>query len=354
VVVGQLTHPARATGVYLRDSFRTGSCRFFIIPSLQLTSFKWFDLETSYAKHLFPTMPFAPTLCSLFFRGSWDGQLSELSNLTSFTFWASREPEPISAESFRTFILNNQSLEKLVLDGVEFGSHPDGPPVVLSNIKSLLVCDSEQTLSLHFCVPALQRLSSLFVVAPVEGADRFTFRATGEGIVLAVEEDFANILGAWQDLTGHVKPTIRYVRLENPHGRELYDEGERQAVIALLKDVHTLEMGRGYFAEFYPGFREDLERLSQELRTVRFEMPEEREPHSWPGASDEEWTRLLFQKFLYDIKELVINRYLEGRPFSAVERMVVSESELVNQEQDDVWTWFCDVSIVLHRHFGYS
>ena len=255
----------------------------------------------------------------------------ELNNLTSFAYWGNRAV--INAENFRAFFLNNQSLETLSLKGTRFEGSSDGPPVILSNLKSLTVDDPDRTLPTIFHVPALQRLSSLSIY-PQKGFDFYwaTFRATGDGITFIVEDLFDEILGIWKNLTGYARPTIEHVRLDNPD-KVAVDIDGADGMITLLMDAHTLEIGLGYVPDFYPDFWDDLKELGPQLKTIRFEISEEPEAHDY---EHEAWCRALPE----NIQELVTHRFEQGRPFSAIERMVVSESERVNQQQDFVWRMF--------------
>ena len=312
-----------------------GSCRFFKMPSLRLTHLKWTDLGTPHAEHLFLVPPFVSTLRSLSFHGFWDGRLIELNNLTSFTLWGSCGD--IDAESFRAFILNNQSLETLSLETVWFEGGSGGHPVILPNLKSLHLSWTQEILSTLFLAPALKRLSSLSIFPLVERDEsQLTLRATGEGITFTANEDFSNILRVWQDVINPAKPTIQHVRLGNPDDRELFDNVDRSAVLPLLKDVHTLEIGRGYAPDFYPELWANLREFGPQLRTIRFEVQEETEPLQGIDEEYECWGGDL----LNHIEELVAYRSGQGRPFSTVERMVVSESEWVNRQQEFVWRCF--------------
>ena len=312
-----------------------GSCRFFNIPSLQHTSLKWTGGNSWHAGHLFSAQPFVPTLRSLSFRGAdWNDQIAKLNNLTSLAIEGI--PGKIDAESFRTFILNNTSLETLLLGDIGFEGDPDGPPVILSNLKSfrlnapLVRC--EETLSTFFHVPALQRLSSLSVSA--RDRDWSMLHATGDDITFTLECDPEFVAEEWQNLTEYARPTIRLVRLQDSDNLEL-DKSQRGGLITLFTDAHTLEIGDGY-TFLYPGFLDDLKQLGPQLKTIRFEIPTETEPFLESGDEYDTWGGTL----LNDIEELVTYRFEQGRPFSTVERMVVSESEWVNRQQEFAWRCF--------------
>jgi len=143
------------------------------------------------------------------------------------------------------------------------------------------------------------------------------------------------IVKGWQDVTGYAKPTIRHVRLEGSGDLKLGAGKDYEVVITWLADAHTLEIGRGFAPDFYPDFWDDLKQLGPQLETVRFEIPEETEPFQFDREEYKAWGGLLDS-----IEELVTYRFEHGRPFSVVERMVVSESEWVNRQQDFVWRCF--------------
>ena len=321
------------TGIPLRSSVELvlGSCRFFTLPLLQLTSLDWNNEATPYANHLFSVPPFPPTLRSLSFKGSWHGQLTQVNNLTAFALDCDLA---LNAETFRTFMLNNQSLEKLSLHSFKFKGSPNGLPVHLSNLKSFSVRFPPKNLSSLVRVPDLQRLSSL-CISEDNAEDWFTFRATGGGLVFSVESSLADIVGDWQDLTKHARPIIRHIRLQ--YYPEYGVPGGRGggAVISLFTDAHTLEVGYPYTTCFYNGFLDDLKQVGPRLKTIRFELPAETEPFQgtveyecWDGG------------MLDDIEDLVRRRFEQGQAFSSVERMVVSESERTNRVQDYIWRCF--------------
>ena len=266
-------HICFSNGIHFEASHKPlglRSCRFFKFSSVQITSLGWTSKE-GWPDTLFPPLPFVPTLHSLSFgKRRWDDQIMKFNKLTSVAFKGLHEH--IDAQNFRTFLLNNPSLEILLLKYIYFKGDPKGPPVILSNLRSLSVCLSKKILSTLLRAPALQRLSSLSIFAPeTEGYGQFTFCATGEGIVLTVKEYFVSIKGTWKDFTGYTNPTIRHVILKNPREYKLGIFGNRNAVLFLLTDAETLEIDRGYTPKFYPGFWKDLRELGPQLRIIRFE-----------------------------------------------------------------------------------
>jgi hypothetical protein len=265
-----------------------------------------------------------------------------LSNLVSFTFVGLGEG--INAGRFRTFLLNNQSLERLSLDRIKFEGSSSQHPVTLSNLKSFSFYHprdySLNTLSTLIRVPVFRRLSSILfsVRKDLTEPSWFTLQATGDDVVFTIDCEPNCIVGAWQDLTGYAKPTIQRVRFENPN-RINYsgDESGVGAVIALFMDAHTVEIGYGCacfyhgFTCLYPSFLRDLKELGPQVRTVRFEIPEREETCRRSPAFLEDCDPR--GERLFDaIQDLVTYRAKWGRPFSSVERMVNSESEKINTE----------------------
>ncbi|KAF9647975.1 hypothetical protein BDM02DRAFT_3116147 [Thelephora ganbajun] len=311
--------------------FSLEGCRFFNLPPLRLTSLEWRDRGTEHDA----VLHFPPTLRFLSFSGPWHHQLTKVNNLTSFTL--RNNFNEISVEAFRTFILNNQSLETLSLMYTEPEDDSSGPPVNLSNIKSFYIDCPSKTLSTFVRIPAIRRLSSLCISIREEGATWWTFCATGDGITFTVKHLLDEIVEAWEDLTGYASPTIRRVRLQSvPRHIHFNGRGGGEEILPLM-NVHTLEIGDGYVPLFYSGFMDDLKELGPQLKTIRFEIPEGTDPFK---KSDryEGWGGSL----LNNIEDLVKYRFEQGRPFSSVERMVVSESEWVNRQQDHVWRCFYD------------
>ena len=261
-----------------------------------------------------------------------------LNNLTSFTLKSNHTV--VNAENFRTFILNNQSLKTLSLEGTRFEGSSNGPPIILSNLKSLTVHCTNDSLPTIFRVPALQRLSSLSVFPSGDcDHDYFTCRAIGDDITFTVKDE--NIVGAWRNLTGYARPTIQHVRLDNPDNG--YTDLAEGGATTWFMDVHTLEIGRGYAQDFYPEFWDDLKESGPQLKIIRFEISEATEPHQLWEREYKRWGG----KLLDSIQELVTYRFEHGRPFSAVERMVISKCEWVNRQQDIAWRWFYN-----DRHLG--
>ena len=313
------------------------SCQFFKLRHPRLAGLEWDDSSLEGPGFLLDSLFFPPpTLRSLSFRGlHGHDQLTNLENLTSLTF--DNYAAGIGAESFRTFMLNNQSLETLSLGCIKLEGDPNGPPVDLSNLKSFSIYHSEAysegTVSTIFRVPALQRLTSLLVSVTKEqdNCDWFTFCATGDNIVFTLKCDLECIPMAWQDLTGYPEPIVQRVRLENPEN--LYFHG--RWVSASFVDVHTLEIGHGC-ARPYPGFWRDLEELGPQLKVIYFEIPfpEETEPYQDNDPR--------IETLLQAIEGLVAGRFKHGRPFSSVKRMVVSESEQVDRQQELIWRRFYD------------
>lgn len=203
------------------------------------------------------------------------------------------------------------------------------------NLKSFSVDFSVEVVSTIIRVPAFLRLSSLQISAD-DGEDWFLLHATGEGITLSTRSNLQDIAEVWHDLVGYARPTIRHIRLHadvdvNPN----IDDAE-STVASLLLDAHTLEIGAGYFPDWYDGFLNDLKQLGPQLKTIRIAIPDHLEPFRTSDSTYEYWGGAMLDK----IKELVRYRYEQGRPFSVVERVVVDESERSNRHKDYLWRCF--------------
>ena len=311
-----------------------GSCRFFTLSFPGLTALSW-DNQSSdtpeYAEYLFTTPPFLPTIRSLTYAGCWSNMITPVSNLTSFIFEGGIFAKEVDVEDVRLFLLNNQSLESLEFQFVIFEGSPEGPPVHLLNIKSLVIGLASTELSTVMRVPALSRLSSLRISA---SQDDYVLRAVGDGITFSVRHLGEEFWSVWERLTGYARPVIRRIRLDG----DMKTAGlhDRSATFAsMLLDAHILEIGDGYFPFWYDGFVEDLQQLGSQLKILRFAIPEEMELFGGNGGDEEDRDILLGE-----ITELVKYRFEHGRPLSSVERMVVGGDERSNRQQDFVWRCF--------------
>ena len=313
-----------------REQLALGSCRFFTSSFPRLVSLKWKNEETDYANYLFTTPPFPPSLHSLTYVGAWSTFFASVSNLTSFAFEGDCGSEGTSVEDVRLFLQNNQSLQSLQFKYVDFEGDPEGPPVHLPNLRSLSIGIAYKELSTIIRVPALSRLSSLRISLQQYGS-AYTLHSTGDGIAFSAKCFAREFAETWEDFTGYARPAIRHVRLED--GPEVDSCGDHVTFLSLLSDAHTLEIGDGYFPFWYHGFVCDLKQLGPQLKIIRFAVSDELEPFM---GSDEHWGSF----FLDRIEELVKYRFEQGRPFSAVERMVVHESERTNRHEDYVWRCF--------------
>jgi len=312
-----------------------GSCRFFTLSFPQLTDLGLNSLWSGHTSHLFRIPPFTPTLRSLSFAGPWDGAFTQVNNLTSLVL--KDHGDELCIDTFRLFLSGNQSLESLSLDITSFDGDTKGPPVDLPNLKLFSVNLCPMVLSIIIRVPALRRLSSLRVFYEADNLEAVRLLATGDEITLNVVSAGDDVAEVWQDLVGYGQPTIGHVNLHGYPGIGCVAPGSR-AVFLLLADAHTLEVGRDYLTLWYDGFLGDLKQLGPQLKTIRFEVWEEVEPLGRVGYEDEMYGRDL----LVSIEELVRDRFENGRPFSAVERLVVCESERSNRQQDYVWRCFYD------------
>lgn len=311
-----------------------GSCRFFTSSFPQLTTLTWSDEGAEYASHLFSTSPFTPTLRSLSYAGPWDGMVAPVNNLTSLVIEGNGS-DMTPMEDVRLLLLNNRLLESLGLGFVIFKDNSTGPPVLLSNLKSLNVGFADDRLSTIIRVPALQYLSSLRIGS--DDAESYTLYATGDGIVFSAKCSPGDLAETWEDYTGYyASPTIHHIRLEDSepirdYGFEI--EYNDSTFISVLSDAHTLEIGNGYFPCWYDTFLDDLKKLGPQLKTIRFAIPDELE--SFRGDGDGNWQQ--DSGLLNNIEDLVRYRFNQGRPLATVERMVTSKDERRNGEQG--WTW---------------
>jgi hypothetical protein len=96
-----------------------------------------------------------------------------------------------------------------------------------------------------------------------------------------------------------------------------------------MANVQTLEVGYNYLQGWYNGFWDDLKQLTQ-LKTIRFEVLKDMCLDDCTHFDCSCWNT---------IEDLVKYRFEQGRPFSAVERLVVSESERENRLQSYLWRW---------------
>jgi hypothetical protein len=305
-----------------------GSCRFFTSTFPRLVDLKW-GSEGTHADYLFSTPPFVPPLRSLTYVGDWNSLVAQVNNLTFFSF-ADIGSSEISTEAFRLLLHNNGSLESLVLEGVDFKGDSKGPPVHLLNLKSLTVDFPSRKLSTIIRIPAFQRLSSLHISSKYGEYQLF---AEGDGVRLSIKV-LDELTEDWENLTGYAKPVIRHIRFyDGPERVDHFDHfvAENSAVALLMMNAQTLEVGYNYLLAWCDGFWDNLKQLGTQLKTIRFEISGEMELYCTHDQSDC-WT--------WDaIEDLVKYRFEQGRPFSAVERLVVSESERENRLQAYLWRW---------------
>lgn len=319
-----------------RARFALGSCRFFIASFPRLVTLTWKNEDTNHADHIFSDPPFVPSLRSLTYVGGWSNLIAQVHNLTSFVFDSESKSWGTGTEAFRLFMRNNRSLESLCLKWIDFEGDSKGPPVQLLGLKSLSVGPGPpiKKLSTIILVPAFQRLSSIRISSA--DAETYTISATGNDITLTAEcspHDFAE---TWEDLTGYAKPVIRHVRLHD--GLECVDHccSDYTTVVLLMVDAQTLEVGYSYLMGWYDSFWEDMKQLGPQLKTIRFEVSGDMDPCPDDGYLHEDWDEELWE----NIEDLVKYRSDQGRPFSTVERLVVSESERENRLEAYVWRCF--------------
>ncbi len=318
-----------------------GSCRFFTSTFPRLVTLSWQNLGSTDADYLFSTPPFVPTLRSLIYLGVWNSVIKQVTNLTSLSLSLESNlgPYEINTEAFRLLMCNNHSLESLDLKWVELEGDSKGPPAHLLNLKSLTVNPAPKKLSTTIRIPAFQRLSFLRISSWDE--DTYTLYATGDDIAIQADCSLNKFAEIWEDLTGYAKPIIRHIRLYD--GPELEDHScwgdnrDNCSVALLMMDAQTLEVGFNYQLGWYKSFWDDLKQLGTQLKTIRFEVPEDMEPCRGNDCIHKNY-------FMCNtIEDLVKYRFDQGRPFSAIERMVVSENDRENRSQAYLWRCFYGV-----------
>lgn len=129
-----------------------GSCRSFTLSSPRLTSLGW-DGSDKYTYHIFSNSPFTSTVRSLSFEGSWDGSLTLVNNLASFSF--ANYEDVICIETFRLFVSNNRSIESLAFEINSFKGDTTSSSIDLLNLKSFNVTVFPGVLSKIIRVPAI-------------------------------------------------------------------------------------------------------------------------------------------------------------------------------------------------------
>jgi hypothetical protein len=323
-----------------------GSCRFFTSTFPRLVCLTWKNFRTTDADYLFSTPLFVPTLRSLTYSGGWNSLIKQVTNLTSFSFFLDSDYDhEMDTEAFRILICNNRSLESLELKYLVLVGDSKGPPVHLLNLKSLTVGNPSKKLSTTIRIPAFQHLSSLRISSGSGDIDMgtyddemYTLHAAGDDITIKASCSFNKLAETWEDLTGYAKPIIRHIRLyDGPEFVEHECWNDNSSVVLLMMDAQTLEVGSNYLLGWYKSFWEELKQLGTQLKTIRFEVSEDTEPcHGDDCAFDDcyMWGH---------IEDLVKHRFEQGRPFSAVERMVVSEDDRENRLQAYVWRCFYGV-----------
>ena len=269
---------------------------------------------------------------------SWNSLIKHITNLTSLSFSLDSdfdsEPYEINTEAFRLLMCNNRSLESLDLNWVTLEGDSKGSPAQLLNLKSLTVRPPPKKLSTTIRIPAFQRLSLLRISRDDDMSSGYTLYAAGDGITIKTDCSLNRLAETWEDLTGYAKPIIRHIRLyDGPEFVDHYCWGNNNdhSVALLMMDAQTLEVGFNYQLGWYQSFWDDLKQLGTQLKTIRFEVSEDAEPCRGDDCAQEDCFRC------HIIEDLVKYRFDQGRPFSAVERMVVSENERENRYQAYVW-----------------
>jgi len=310
-----------------------GSCRFFNSPLPQLTTLIWRDYGIEYLGRLSPDPCSLPNLRCLTFEGCWHPSLARVRNLTSFTIKSSIFR--LDVENFRLFASNNRSLESLELR-IGIKGSTKGPPVELSNLKSLRVESRPVVLSNAIRAPAFQNLSSLWISLEDEDRECYIVCATGDGISLSTKTWGPEIAECWEYLAGYTRPTIRHVRVYDQVEKYGPDGDFLMVIAELMVDAHTLDIGLTYSEDRW--FQAKLKQLGPQLKTIRFEISEKMNPIRGPGEQRVPWD----SQVLDGIADLIEYRFKMGWALSTVERMVVSEDQQVDRLQDRVWRQFYD------------
>lgn len=335
-------HPSFSASAFQYSSWtpklELTKCQFFLSTFQRLTTLVWDDEATKYARLFFSAPDALPELKSVTFEGRWHESLSlsRVANLTSFTI--KRYLYTLNAEEFRLFLSNNTSLVSLEAS-IDIRGHTEGDPVVLPNLKSLSVdCDPE-ALSTILQVPAFQRLSTIWVSTKDGRDDLYTIHATGEEVSLSAEAKALKVQDGWRSLTGHAKPTIHRVRVHDTHPEIFPSRDSWKEFTPLMADARTVDLGLTYLAVWEDGLWDELKQL-RELRVIRFEILEEMNPFGEPCDPDEDLGDL---NLLWDkIADLAEQRFRNGQPLQAVERIVVSEDEEIDRLQDVLWERFLE------------
>lgn len=338
-----LTHPSipeRIPSNYLwSPSLDLNKCRFFLSTFRQLTTLVWKDDATDYAHLFFSTPHPLPELKSVVFKGRWQKSLplSQVNNLTSFTIKS--DLYTLTAEEFRSFLLNNLSLVSLEISAVIRGQ-TEGDPIVLSNLESLIIDSDPKAFSTILQVPAFQRFSALRISLENGRDDLYTLRATGEEASVSAKSKAPKVQEDWHHLTGYVQPTIRHVCVYDERLEVLPSPDHScTEITALMENADTVDIGLTYSGGWDHRFWDEL-KLLRELKVIRFEVSEEMSPDGEPRDPDEECTDL---DLLWDrIADLAEHRFGEGRPLQVIDRMVVSKDWDVNRLQDVLWGRFFD------------
>ena len=298
--------------------------RFFHSTFPQLTTLVWKDEATELASLLFSAShPLPSGLKSVTFEGRWQPSLplSRVNNLTSFTI--KKYFYVLPAEEFRMFLSNNLSLVLLEVDS-RIRGETEGPPVVLSNLKSLSVdCDPEH-LSTILRVPAFQNLSTLRISLAAEHDDLYAIRATGGEVSLSAKASELRIQEHWQHLTGYAEPTLRHVSVHDERLERIPFCDSCAGIATLMVDARVVDIGLTYSIG-WDGVLWDKLKLLGELEVIHFEVYEEMHP---------------YEEDLARIADLVEHRFKNGRPLHAVEIMVVNDDGEVGGLQDASWNPF--------------
>ena len=314
-----------------------GGC-FFASSFPQLTDLAWNNSHEGFRyDQLSQHQSFPPTLRSLDLVGAWRDPFPQIRGLTSLAL-----SHGYSTETLRVFLLENQSLESLSLNLDYHTGTLSGPPVELSKLRLLnLKSVGYQIRFPNFLhVPAIRSLTSLQVFTTHDKfwPKQYVFRATGSsGFTFSMEcdEGMTKAEEVWRTFTGRARPTINHIYVGDGTTWRRRSAG----YLVILLDARTLEVELIYT---HPGgecgsetFWDRVKRAGAQLKTIRFEVSEDMDPFR-SRIDDLDVENRVFDK----IENLVKYRFERGRPFAAVERLVVSGNERVNRLQAHVWRCF--------------
>ena len=318
--------PAASTG-----KVALGSCRFFTLTFPQLSSLDWDNgWGLRFTNYLFSTPPFPQSLRYLTYKGPWSDYFAEITSLTFLKYEANTNP--VDPVAFQRFLLHNPNLESLWLKQLTFQHNPQVQPVELPALKRLSVNPPPVNLSAIIQAPAIRNLSSLRICLSADRPD--ILFAVGDGFTLYAGNFLKGLGQVWYELTWYARPTIGWIHLGGSSPDVFYRTPSEDTFGWLIQDASTVEVGLVHGTAWNLNLWGALMNAGTQLKVVRVEVPEHMGQigHHYNPAWDDD----VFER----IDRLVKRRFELGSPLAAVERLVVSDDELVNGEQDAAWGWF--------------